>query len=1016
MKRLFYFLLCFSFYNPSFARSIDSCVQVEQQNSVIKGKVLDVNGSPIIGATVMSKETSDGTITDVDGNFELQSKCSSFVISCIGYKSKTINVRSNTTFYEVILEEDTKLLDEVVVVGYGVQKKVNLTGSVESVNSKSIVSKPVTSVAQALTGEMTGVTVRQTSSQPGAYAESIQIRGVGTWGNSSPLILVDGIEMGMDKVNPYDIESVTVLKDAASAAIYGSRAGNGVILITTKKGGDADKPLISFSTNWGIQAITKMPDKADALTYCMREDKRKTNDGKSPVYTDLIDKMQNGEWNPDYGLANTDWFGEVLHPALQQNHNVSITGKSKNTSYMLSLGYLNQKSVVGENTSYERYNARLNTNTKLTSWLNVDMNMSYFTGFGEQPGSGVTNVMKHAFGIEPYLPVQFSDGTWVYSGKAQNPVRLGTTDDYGYIHDQKNNFSGLVSPEINFWGFTLKGVFAYERQVSKSDEFVKTVKYDTFIPEGTDVPTQSEITTVAENWKKDYWAGSQKITTNVTLGYENTFNKHYVKALIGASREKTKSDDTSAQIYGLPNNEIDAIGAGTTKPSIGGGYSDNALASYFGRVNYVYDDRYLFEANMRRDGSSIFARGHRWGYFPSFSLGWRISEERFFTPLKKYIDNLKLRGSYGKLGNNRIASYQFLSVIGANNSDGYVFGDKIQNVYYESIIGNQDITWEKLASVNVGLDMSLLNNRLSVSAEYFKRNTTDILLALPASGTLGIAPPTTNAAEVMNKGWELSLNWNDKINDFGYNVSFNLSHVKNEVVDLKGYESPKNSLTILKEGEPINALYGWEVLGICRTDEDYEKYAPMMQKISPKFSKGDLIYKDLTGEGELTDDDKHVIGNQIPEFTYGLRLGFEWKNLDFSCFLQGVLGCDGYLLNEAQQELMNVGNTYDPETNVNSKYPRLMQEDYPLYGSSDGYYSSFWVQDASYMRIKNLQIGYTFRNLQKYHIRDLRISFSGENIATFTKYQGYDPESPLGMRGWMYPLVGVYSFGLNLTF
>lgn len=978
----------------------------------ITGKITDSEGEPIIGANISIKGTSQGVITDLQGTFMLEVPESAILqISYIGFANKEVVVGDRKSI-QVVLQEDSKILDEVVVVGYGTQKKVNLTGAVETVKAKDIASKPVTSAAQALTGEMAGVTVIQRSSKPGAYDENIRIRGVGTWGNSNPLILVDGVELGLDKVNPNDIENVSVLKDASAAAIYGSRAGNGVILITTKRGGKEGKPVINFSSNFGLQVITRIPDKQDALTFCQTEDQRLINDKKSPKHTDRIAKMQAGEWNMDHQLANTDWMDEVTHSAFQQNHNISVGGGGKYTSYLASLGYLSQESVVGNNTDFQRYNARLNTSSKITDWLNVDANMAYMTAEAKEPATGVVDVMKHALNIEPYLPVSFSDGTYLNSGIAQNPVRMGFTDDYGIGKSTVNNFSGLVSPEISLFGFKLKGLLAYERQIKKGDTFTKTVKYDAFTPVGASNPIQTEQTTVAENRKKDDWSALTNLTLNATLTYEKTIGAHDFKVLLGVSREELNSESTSSAMSGFPNNDLDEIGAGTTKPSISGGYSRTALSSYFGRLNYSFKDRYLLEMNVRRDGSSKFARGHRWGTFPSGSLGWRISEESFFVPVKDVVNNLKIRASYGQLGNNRIADYKYLSTI-ANSDHGYIFGNStIETSYYENLMGNSIITWESLESTNFGVDMSLLNNRLTVSADYFIRNTKDILLELPAPGTLGIAPPTTNAAEVSNKGWELTLNWRDQIQDFKYNVSFNISDVRNEVTDLKGYKAPTNELTILREGEPINALFGWKSLGICRTQEDFEKYKKQMSGVSSKFAIGDLIYEDINHDGKVDGDDQTIIGNQIPRYTFGLRLGLEYKNFDFSCFFQGVGKSDGYLTYEAQMQLYNTSNSFDPKTNTDAKYPRIMPDSHYTYGR----YSSFWVQDASYVRLKNIQLGYTFKMLEKYKISNLRMFFSGENIATFTKYQGFDPESPIGMRGWMYPLVGVYSFGFNLTF
>lgn len=992
-------------------RSTTSTVPTGQKKTV-KGQVVDAAGIPVIGANIVAKGTTNGTITDIDGNFSLEvTEGTILTVSYIGYMDYQVKVGKQSKLV-ITLKENSHALEELVVVGYGTQKKVNLTGAVESVKSESIASKPVTSVAQALTGEAAGVTVIQRSSKPGAYDETIRIRGVGTWGNANPLVLVDGVELGMDKVNPNDIENISVLKDAAAASIYGSRAGNGVILITTKKGTAEKKPMVSFSSNVGVQVVTRFVKKDNALDYVKRRDKELINDGKSPIFTDMIAQMEAGNWDPDHLIANTDWLDEVLHPALQHNHNISLTGGSKNFSYMASLGYLGQESVVGNNTDFERYNGRLNTHSQITEWFGLDANMAYMLSTSKEPACGTTEITMRALGIESYLPVQFSDGTYVHSTTNQNPVRMGFTDDYGSTKSTTNNFSALVSPELSKWGFKLKGLLAYERQNYRYDKFQKTVKFDSFTPEGAINPIQNEAVTVPENKKMDNWSALTNITLNATLNYDKTIGYHDLSVLLGCSSELYNYEYTNSSMSGFPNNELDAIGAGTTKPSISGDYSRQALSSYFGRINYSFKDRYLFEVNLRRDGSSKFAKAYRWGTFPSGSVGWRISEEPFFTPLRQWIENLKIRASYGRLGNNRINDFGYLSTIAVNGSSGYIFGDDVISTgYYENVMGNELITWEKLESTNIGLDLSILNNKLSLTGDYFIRNTKDILLSLPAPGTLGITPPTTNAAEVSNKGWEITANWNDQIKDFKYNVSFNISDVRNEVTDLKGYKAPTNNLTILREGEPINSIFGWESIGICRTDEDYNKYKDQMLNVNPKFTKGDIIYRDLDGNGIVDGDDKTVIGNQIPRYTFSLRLGAEYKNFDFSCFFQGVAKCDGYLTYETQASLYNASNSYDAETNPNADFPRLVKDDY-----NTANYSSFWVQDASYIRLKNIQLGYTFKMLQKYGISNLRLYFSGENIATITKYKGFDPESPVGMRGWMYPLVGVYSFGLNLSF
>ena len=628
--------------------------QQAKEEKIVRGVVKDLNGEPVIGANVSVKGTTLGTITGMDGDFVLEVPGNAIIqVSYIGYVPQELRL-GGRNHLDVVLKEDSQALEEVVVVGYGTQKKVNLTGAVETVKSEAIASKPVSSVAQALTGEAAGVTVIQRSSKPGAYDESIRIRGVGTWGDANPLVLVDGIEIGMDKINPNDIESVSVLKDAAAASIYGSRAGNGVILITTKKGTKGDKPIVSFSSNLGVQIVTRFVDKADALTYCKKMDKGLVNEGSSPKFADMIDQMEAGNWDPDHLVSNTDWVDEVLRPAFQQNHNVSVTGGNKNISYMASLGYFDQKSVIGNNTDFERYNTRLNTRSQITDWFGFDANMAYMVSTANEPSVGTTEITMRALNIESFYPVQFSDGTYVHSTSNPNPVRIGFTDDYGNSKTTINNFSGLISPELSKWGFKLKGLLAYERQNYRKGTFWKTVKYNEFIPVGETIPVQNEAITVSENKKTDDWNAKTNITMNATLNYENTFGVHDIKVLLGCSREILNYENTSSSMSGFPNNDLDAIGAGTTKPVISGDYYRQALSSYFGRINYSFKNRYLVEANIRRDGSSKFARGHRWGTFPSGSIGWRISEESFFTPARKLIDNLKIRASYGRLGNNRI--------------------------------------------------------------------------------------------------------------------------------------------------------------------------------------------------------------------------------------------------------------------------------------------------------------------------------------------------------------------------
>lgn len=976
----------------------------------VTGTVKDANGEPIIGATVVEKGTTNGTVTDFDGNYALElSESGTLAVSYIGYKSQEFAASQiKQGALAVTLKEDTEVMDEVVVVGYGTQKKVNLTGAVETIKSDKIADKPVVSLQNALAGEAAGLTITQRSAQPGKNSTQLRIRGVGTWGSSSPLVLVDGVAMDINDVMPSDVESISVLKDAASASIYGSRAANGVILITTKQG-KKGKVSVSYTGNIGVQLPTRVPKMAKSWQYAELYNQSMENEGNSSSLfpRDRIERMKAGG-DPDKLEGSTDWYDELLNPALQHSHNISFQGGGEKTAYIGSLGYTYQDGVIFS--SYKRYNARINSMTDFTSWLKMGFNLSYINDISSESAAGASNAYFKAQRALPYLPVKFSDGTWSFHSNATNPVRMAT-DDYGMSYDKGSKLSLLITPELNFFGgLNIKGTFAYESNTYLGKTFEKTVLYDEFEPAG-----QASNLFVSRNKQTDTWNQYNNLTASVTATYEKNFGKHALKLLAGWSAETHKHQYTLASRKDFPNNDFEEINAGDPNTATSEGYSSySALASFFGRVNYVFADRYLFEANVRYDGSSKFAQGHRWGLFPSFSLGWRVSEEKFFEPLKDYVSNLKLRASWGQLGNQEISNYQYLSTYGEGSA--YILGNTICTSYKEAVMGNPLITWETATNWNIGVDFSLFHNRLSASFDWYKKSTDDILLSLEKTNMLGITPAMENAGSVENKGWEITLNWQDHIGqDFSYNVGFNLSDVKNKVTDLAGYKSPSSSLTARIEGEPLDALYGWETLGICHSQELYDKYNVIMKKFNPNWGIGDLIINDRDGNGVINSDDKTIIGNQIPRFTYGINLGFNYKNLDFSCFFQGVGRVNGYLTSDLIAPMGNHSaveehytDSFDPQHPRSDAYwPRMLNS---WRQNSDNY--SHWVQDASYLRLKDVQIGYTF-SFPKAKIEKLRLMFSGQNLFTLTKYRILDPETAIG--GISYPNVAIYSFGINLT-
>jgi TonB-linked SusC/RagA family outer membrane protein len=991
-----------------------SIVPQQSPGKTVSGKVTDANGEAIIGANITIKGSTDGTITDIDGNFLLRVADKAVLqVSYIGYITQEISV-ANQTSLQIILKEDVLGLEEVIVIGYGTQKKVNMTGAVNTINSGQIDGKPVTSLVSALTGEATGVTVMQRSGQPGGTdQQAIRIRGVGTWGSAEPLVLVDGVSMSINDVIPSEVESVSILKDAASASIYGSRAANGVILITTKQGKKGDMQL-NYYGNVGFQTPTRIPKMVNSWQYAEMYNEGMANEGRvSDLFPqERIDRMKAGG-DPDRLEGYTDWYKEVLnYTAPQHIHQISASGGTDKLTYMGLLGYSDQQGVI-PSTSYKRYNARINSKAQLTPWLNIGFNINYLNSKREEPAGGARAAFYYLAKALPYIPVKFSNDVWGFHTIMSNPIRR-TNGDYGMNNVMNNAVMLQISPEITLMkGLVVKGVFGYEANMTLDKTFNKIVEYEAF-----ELANQPSLIDVARNKQADSWSINRNMTANATATYEFNLGQNAFKIMAGASAESFNYAYTLASRQDFPNNDFTEINGGDPNTAGAEGNSTyHALASVFGRLNYDYMNKYLFEANFRYDGSSRFARGKRYGLFPSFSAGWRISEESFFGGLRPVVPYLKVRGSWGKLGNQQISDYQYLSTFGA--SGAYLFNGAINSGYTETLMGNPMITWETATNINLGIDFALFDNKLNVALDWYKKNTDNILLQLQAPATLGISPSTQNAGSVQNTGWETTLSWNDKIGkDFNYHVGVNLSDVKNEIIDLRGYKSPTSTLTTRIEGYPIDALFGYETVGICMTQDDYEKYKDLMHTFNGNWALGDLILKDRDGNGSIGSEDKKVIGNQIPRYTFGINFGFDYKNFDFSCSFQGVGKADGYVTNVMVKPLNNISARIDhyeksfhpSNPNYDAIFPRL----HASWEFNYENYQSYWIQDASYIRLKNVQLGYNFK-LPQLGIDRVRMSLSGENLFTLTKFMAWDPETAVGSSN-MYPIVAIYSFGVNVTF
>ena len=988
-------------------------------DSKISGVIVDQEGLPVIGANVSVKGTTNGTITDMDGKFELDVPAGAkLLISYIGYISQEIPVGSKSDF-RIVLKEDTQNLEEVVVVGYGVQKKVNMTGSVAAINSESLANRPVTNASTALQGMLPGVTVVQNSGQPGKDNSSIRIRGVGTLNNANPMYVVDGLIVStINDIDPNDIESLSVLKDAASAAIYGSRAANGVVLVTTKKGSKKAATL-KYDGYVGWQSPTSLPDYLPSHEYADLYNKALVNEGKSPAYTaDEIEKFRNGS-DPD-NYPNTDWLGLFYKDkGFQHSHRAEVSGGSETTTYMFSLGYLGQDGII-ENSDFQRYNLRGNINTKINKF-SAGVNFSYTYGNTNEPVSSWTGDLYQIFRqinrIAPFVPYKYSNGYYGYIADGSPMAWV----ESGSIHNQKyytTRAVGNVGYEI-IKGLKIQEVIGYEHTGSSDEKFLKDIQYYNW---KTGEPSQYQGPNSQTDDREDY----MMLNLQTLLTYNNTFGKHTVGALAGFSQEYSRRDWTIGKRINFLNNDLWELNAGSPDGQTAeGSANEYALRSFFGRVTYDYDNKYLFEANVRRDGTSRINRDTRWGTFPSFSAAWRIINEPFMESTRDVLSDLKLRAGWGKLGNQQLGTdnrkaiefYPYQSVLSQKN---YAFGSKVNQGVAPVDGANNDLKWETSKTTNIGLDMGFLQNMFTLTVDAYWKKTYDILMKLPVSTLYGLEAPYQNAGEVTNKGIEMQLGYKYANKDFTFNATANVAYNKNEVTNLHN-DGAKiwDGYKFKQEGRPINSFGGYEVLGIF-TDEDDLKNSAVINR--EQAGLGDLKYKDQNNDGVIDADDRVVLGDRDPHYLFGITLNGAWKGFDFSVFLQGV-GKRNYILNGPSiRPLSDQGKgpafehqlDYWTEDNRAAKYPRLLEATSSL--GFNHMTSDYWMINAGYLRMKNLQVGYNFSSdlLKNTGFSNIRLYFSANNLFTISNFTpGYDPET---LDAFTYPLSRTYSFGLNLQF
>ena len=991
-------------------------LHAQQQAKTVTGTVTDVSGEPIIGANIRIKGTTTGTITDIDGNFSIEAEPQSVIeVSYIGYLTQE-TVINNQKSIRFLLKEDTKTLDEVVVIGYGVQKKADLTGSVANINTEKLNTQSNANIGQALQGKIAGVDIVSQGGAPGSGTR-IMVRGIGTLNNASPLYIVDGMYMNsIDHINPNDIASIDVLKDASSAAIYGSRAANGVIIVTTKEGSNTEgKPIIDLSVNLGISTASKFLDMLDAKGWAEVTTIARQAIGKPALdmATDLANKPDN------------DWQDIMFRPALMQNYNLAVKGGGKYSTYYTGLGYFNQDGIV-KGTNYQRYNIQSKNDYKrgiFSAGTNLIISFSHDKPLHQELRGGmIGTILQSDPTLEKYDDTREGGYGGTYGDVVNIPHPLAIIDDN--IMDRYNEnvkiFANLYAQIELFKGLKYKLNLTPDFSFERYKNYLN--KYDFGL-------ATNSITQLTERQRR-----RRNILVENLLTFDRTFGEHKISALAGYTYQDSRFRHIQAYGEGLPQG-LEEIDAATTNRSNEGNSWRSVLTSILGRVFYSYQNKYLFTATIRRDGSSKFGKNNRYGYFPSFSLGWNVAEEKFMENVH-WLDQLKLRGGYGVLGNQEIDNYQYSSTIttGINYPDGN--GGLLQGAFPKNF-ANPDIKWEETAMTNVGIDFMAFNNRLSLTADYYVKNTKDILLTVPIPISSGGAnDPIRNAGKIRNNGFEFNLGWMDQPNpDISYGINLIGSFNKNKVIamgsesgSIKGGSTNQNITTSeTKAGYPIGGYWLISTAGYFNSQEEVDAYAKDGKKIQPAAEPGDIKFVDANNDGVINDDDRVFQGSPFPDFTFALNGNMRYKNFDLSIGLQGVLGNKIYNATRQTLEDVTKGSNFlascldywTPE-NKNASHPRLTWDDPNRNTRAE---SDRYLENGSYLRLRSVQLGYTFpQTWFKGAIQHARVYINAENLFTITSYSGYSPDvnadnaNYRGFDNFIYPTNRTFMLGLNVTF
>ena len=1000
-------------------------VATEKAVQTVTGTLIDERGEPLIGVSVIERGTSNGTTTNVQGRFSLTvaGPQSVLVFSFVGYVRQELEV-GNRTQFDVSLAPDTRALTEVVVVGYGTQRRASVTGAVDQVGQQAIEGRPVINMSQALQGVSPNLVVQQASGEPGAPL-NINIRGISTLGNNSPLVIVDGIPGSLDVLNPSDIETISVLKDAGSAAIYGSRAANGVILITTKKGSRTGRTTVTYNGTYGAQVPTLLRQSVNAWEYAMFKNEALVNSGLSPQFTpgQIAQFQQQGSY---------PWYlDEILKDqAPQQNHNLSVSGGNAQTTYHISAGYLNQSNLLeGPDFGLKRYNYRLNLTHQLEKVTFTGI-LSYARNQIKEHAYSTDGLLVDAARMPRTYPITDSLGRYVLSPILSESNPLGRLQQGGIRRYDNDNIYANASAEWTvFTGFKLRGVFGGELNANHQYQFQRAVSYLPYTG-GTD-----NVASVKDENYKSLYTNLQFIAQ-----YDRLFGKHAITGLVGFSNEGFSSEANGVFKRDVDNDLGTDISRTIVQP---GSYTSNlrtgqnALSSVFGRANYSFADRYIAEFNFRYDGSSRFAQNNRWGFFPSGALAWRITEEAFANGFRDRFGDWKLRTSYGVLGNQNVGDFQYQSTY-FNFANAYGFNNT--GVAGTGLtLANPDITWERAQTFNLGLDASVWRNRVTFSVDYFNKLTKDILINPSVPGIFGGAVGDYNAAQVRNEGWEVAATLRHTTGGVRHNLTLNVADSKNRVVSVDGRTNISyigELAVILREGLPVGSYFGYQSQGYFQNLEQLSA-GPTPTFVAPgDLRPGDVRYVDQNGDNIIDEADRVVLGNPFPRYTFGATYNAGWRGFDLNVFVQGVGQRSLFLRGEAvepfhgpyQDVIFRHQSDYWTPTNPDAAYPRLT-----IGGASRnnwGVGSDRFLQDAAYVRLKNLQFGYTLPSAwtSKVGVSKFRVYYTGQNLLTLTRMQvGIDPEATEfnnSLRyangsvnsGRVYPNPQFHGLGVDVTF